>query len=339
MEYPQTVGGVTENNAKARQQKFRDSLLMKKQPVRKTKTNILLLSGFSSPYGGVFLYWLCVFYFKKVLLYDCGAVYSHYSFTLFINTTYMELFFPFILPVVILLLACIKEVKQYERGVKFTLGKFSGVVQPGWRLIIPVFQRMQKVDIRVKAVDVPDQEAITEDNISVTINAVIYYKVSDAAKAVLEVENFFYAVGQLAQTTMRNAVGEVELDKLLKDREEIAKNIQKLVDAATDPWGVKVESVELKDIVLPQDLKRTMAKVAEAVRERKAVIIKAEGDLMASENLAKAAENLAKAPGGMHLRTLQAINDISSDQSNTTVWMVPVEVLRAIEKISDKLGK
>jgi len=251
----------------------------------------------------------------------------------------MELFFPFILPVVILLLACIKEVKQYERGVKFTLGKFSEVVQPGWRLIIPIFQRMQKVDIRVKAVDVPDQEAITEDNISVTINAVIYYKVSDAAKAVLEVENFFYAVGQLAQTTMRNAVGEVELDKLLKDREEIAKNIQKLVDAATDPWGIKVESVELKDIVLPQDLKRTMAKVAEAVRERKAVIIKAEGDLMASENLAKAAENLAKAPGGMHLRTLQAINDISSDQSNTTVWMVPVEVLRAIEKISDKLGK
>lgn len=251
----------------------------------------------------------------------------------------MELFFPFILPVVILLLACIKEVKQYERGVKFTLGKFSGVVQPGWRLIIPVFQKMQKVDIRVKAVDVPDQEAITEDNISVTINAVIYYKVSDAAKAVLEVENFFYAVGQLAQTTMRNAVGEVELDKLLKDREEIAKNIQKLVDAATDPWGVKVESVELKDIVLPQDLKRTMAKVAEAVRERKAVIIKAEGDFMASKNLAKAAENLAKAPGGMHLRTLQAINDISSDQSNTTVWMVPVEVLRAIEKISDKLGK
>ncbi len=251
----------------------------------------------------------------------------------------MELFFPFILPVVILILACIKEVKQYERGVKFTLGKFSEVVQPGWRLIIPIFQRMQKVDIRVKAVDVPDQEAITEDNISVTINAVIYYKVSDAAKAVLEVENFFYAVGQLAQTTMRNAVGEVELDKLLKDREEIAKNIQKLVDAATDPWGIKVESVELKDIVLPQDLKRTMAKVAEAVRERKAVIIKAEGDLMASENLAKAAENLAKAPGGMHLRTLQAINDISSDQSNTTVWMVPVEVLRAIEKISDKLGK
>ena len=251
----------------------------------------------------------------------------------------MELFFPFILPVVILLLACIKEVKQYERGVKFTLGKFSGVIQPGWRLIIPVFQRMPKVDIRVKAVDVPDQEAITEDNISVKINAVIYYKVSDAAKAVIEVENFYYAVSQLAQTTMRNAVGEVDLDKLLKDREGIAKNIQKLVDAATDPWGVKVESVELKDIILPQDLKRTMAKVAEAEREKKAVIIKAEGDYMASENLAKAAKNLAKAPGGMHLRTLQAINDISSDQSNTTVWMVPVELLRAIEKISDKLGK
>ena len=245
----------------------------------------------------------------------------------------------FILPVVILILACIKEVKQYERGVKFTLGKFSKLVEPGWRLVIPVFQKMTKVDIRVKAVDVPDQEAITEDNISVTINAVIYYKVSDAARAVIEVENFYYAVGQLAQTTMRNAVGEVALDKLLKDREEIAKNIQALVDKATDPWGIKVEAVELKDIVLPQDLKRTMAKVAEAERERKAVIIKAEGDLMASENLAKAAENLSRSPGGMHLRTLQSINDISSDQSNTTIWMVPIEVLRAVEKIADKLGK
>jgi len=251
----------------------------------------------------------------------------------------MELFMSFILPVVILILACIKEVKQYERGVKFTLGKFSKLVEPGWRLVIPVFQKMTKVDIRVKAVDVPDQEAITEDNISVTINAVIYYKVSDAARAVIEVENFYYAVGQLAQTTMRNAVGEVALDKLLKDREEIAKNIQALVDKATDPWGIKVEAVELKDIVLPQDLKRTMAKVAEAERERKAVIIKAEGDLMASENLAKAAENLSRSPGGMHLRTLQSINDISSDQSNTTIWMVPIEVLRAVEKIADKLGK
>ena len=229
--------------------------------------------------------------------------------------------------------------KQYERGVKFTLGRFSKLAQPGWRLVIPVFQKMVKVDIRVKAVDVPDQEAITEDNVSVTINAVIYYKVSDAAKAILEVENFYYAISQLAQTTMRNAVGEVDLDTLLKNREQIAVTIQKIVDAATDPWGIKVEAVELKDVVLPPDLKRTMAKVAEAERERRAVIIKAEGEVQASDNLAKAAKTLSESSGALHLRTLQSVNDLSSDQSNTTIWMMPLEILRAVEKIGDNLGK
>lgn len=247
--------------------------------------------------------------------------------------------FPLWAGLVLLIIGSIREVKQYERGVKFTLGKFTSLTMPGWRLVIPVFQKMTKVDIRVKAVDVPDQEAITEDNISVTINAVIYYKVSDAEKAIIEVENFYYAISQLAQTTMRNAVGEVDLDTLLKKREQIAENIQKLVDSATDPWGIKVEAVELKDVVLPPDLKRTMAKVAEAERERKAVIIKAEGEVQASDNLAKAARTLHESPGAMHLRTLQSINDISSDQSNTTIWMVPLEVLRAIEKIGDKLDK
>ncbi|NIA01906.1 MAG: slipin family protein [Nitrospirae bacterium] len=234
---------------------------------------------------------------------------------------------------VVLVISSIREVKQYERGVRFTLGKFSKLCQPGWRLVIPVFQKMTKVDVRVKAVDVPDQEAITEDNISVTINAVIYYKVSDASKAILEVENFYYAISQLAQTTMRNAVGEVTLDMLLKKREEIAEKIQTIVDKATDPWGIMVEAVELKDVVLPQDLKRTMAKVAEADREKKAVIIKAEGEVIASDNLAKAAKTLAEAPGALHLRTLQSVNDLSSDQSNTTVWMMPLEILRAIEKV------
>ncbi len=237
--------------------------------------------------------------------------------------------------VVILVLASIREVKQYERGVRFTFGKFTKLVQPGWRLVIPIFQKMTKVDIRVKAVDVPDQEAITEDNISVTINAVIYYKVSEASKAILEVENFYYAISQLAQTTMRNAVGEVTLDDLLKNREEIAAKIQTIVDNATDPWGIKVEAVELKDVVLPNDLKRTMAKVAEADREKKAVIIKAEGEVIASDNLAKAAHTLAQSPGALHLRTLQSVNDLSSDQSNTTVWMMPLEVLRAIEKVGN----
>jgi regulator of protease activity HflC (stomatin/prohibitin superfamily) len=236
---------------------------------------------------------------------------------------------------IILVIVSIREVKQYERGVKFTLGKYTSLAQPGWRIIIPIFQKMTKVDIRVKAVDVPDQEAISEDNISVTINAVIYYKVSDASKAILEVENFYYAISQLAQTTMRNAVGEVTLDMLLKKREEIAEKIQTIVDKATDPWGIKVESVELKDVVLPQDLKRTMAKVAEADREKKAVIIKAEGEVIASDNLAKAAKTLAEAPGALHLRTLQSVNDLSSDQSNTTVWMMPLEILRAVEKVGN----
>ncbi len=237
--------------------------------------------------------------------------------------------------IVVLVLSSIREIRQYERCVRFTLGKFSALCQPGWRIVIPVFQKMTKVDIRVKAVDVPDQEAITEDNISVTINAVIYYKVSDAARAILEVENFYYAISQLAQTTMRNAVGEVTLDMLLKKREEIAEKIQSIVDKATDPWGIKVDAVELKDVVLPQDLKRTMAKVAEADREKKAVIIKAEGEVIASDNLAKAAKTLAEAPGALHLRTLQSVNDLSSDQSNTTVWMMPLEVLRSIEKVGD----
>lgn len=238
--------------------------------------------------------------------------------------------------VFVIIISSIREVKQYERGVRFTFGKFTKLVEPGWRLVIPVFQKMVKVDVRVKAVDVPDQEAITEDNVSVSINAVIYYRIGDASRSILEVENFYWAVSQLAQTTMRNAVGEVRLDKLLKNRDEVAANIKEVVDRATDPWGIEVQSVELKDIVLPADLKRTMAKEAEAERERRAVIIKAEGEVAASNNLAKAAATLAGSPGALHLRTLQSINDISSDQSNTTVWMVPLEVLRALEKLTDR---
>lgn len=250
-----------------------------------------------------------------------------------------DLLLTIFVPIILIIFISIREIKQYERGVKFTFGKFTKLAEPGWRLVIPVFQKMVKVDIRVKAVDVPDQEAITQDNISISINAVIYYKISDAGKAVIEVENFYYAISQLAQTTMRNAVGEVSLDSLLKNRDEIALGIQTIVDKATDAWGIKVEAVELKDIVLPADLKRTMAKVAEAEREKKAVIINSEGEVMASDNLAKAAKTLAGSPGALHLRTLQSINDLSSDQSNTTVWMLPVEALRALEAVANKLNK
>jgi len=221
----------------------------------------------------------------------------------------------------------------------FTLGKFSGIKEPGWRIVIPIFQQIKKVDIRTKAVDVPDQEAITKDNIPVRINAVVYYKIQDAGKAILEVENFYYAVSQIAQTTMRNAVGEVTLDELLQNRESIANKIKARVDMLTDPWGIDVESVDLKDVVIPENLKRTISKEAEAEREKRSVIIKAEGEKIASNNLADAADRMAKSPGALHLRTLQSINDLSSDQSNTTIWMVPIEGLEAMKGFSNITGK
>lgn len=241
-----------------------------------------------------------------------------------------------LIAIVVILLVSIKQVNQYERGVKFTIGKFSGMMDPGWRLVIPIFQSYQKVDMRVRAVDVPDQEAITKDNISVTVNAVIYYKISEAQKAILEVENVYYAVSQLAQTTMRNVVGEVELDELLGNRDAIAERIRAIVDQATDVWGVKVNSVELKDVTLPEEMKRVIGKQAEAERERRAVIIKAEGEVIAAENISKAAGILAQHDGSLHLRTLHSINDISSDQSNTVVFAVPLEILRAFERFGKK---
>ena len=211
------------------------------------------------------------------------------------------------------------------------MGRFSQIMEPGWRLVIPVFQSFQKVDMRVKAVDVPDQRAITKDNVSVTVNAVLYYKVFDAAKAVIEVENFYYAISQYAQTTMRNIVGEVTLDELLTNREKIAERIREIVDVETDAWGLKVNNVELKDVSLPPTMERTIAKQAEAEREKRAVIINSEGEMAAAENVAKAAQILSAIPGALHLRTLQSINDISSDQSNTIVFAVPVEALRALD--------
>ncbi|OGH94588.1 MAG: hypothetical protein A2538_00315 [Candidatus Magasanikbacteria bacterium RIFOXYD2_FULL_41_14] len=238
--------------------------------------------------------------------------------------------------VVAIILGSIKQINQYERGVKFMLGKYYQTIMPGWRLVFPVFQGLQKVDIRVKAVDVPLQEAITKDNVSAKVNAVIYYKVSDAAKAILEVENFKYAISQLAQTTMRNVVGQLELDQLLSNREQAADKIKLIVDEATDPWGIKVETVELKDVILPDDMQRTIGKQAEAERERRAVIIKAEGEKAAATNLALAAKMLSEQPGALHLRTLNALNDISSDQSNTIVFAVPLEILRAFERIAQK---
>lgn len=245
-------------------------------------------------------------------------------------------FLPFVIIVLILIVACLRQVNQYEQGVMLTMGRFTGVKGAGWRLVVPIFQQMKKVDLRVKAVDVPDQNAITRDNVSVKVNAVIYYKVSSAEKAILEVEDFRYAISQYAQTTMRNIVGEATLDELLANREKIAEKIRDVVDKETDAWGLKVNNVELKDVSLPPDMERTIAKQAEAEREKRAVIITSEGELAASKNMAEAAKNLHASPGALHLRTLQSINDISSDKSNTVVFAVPLEVLRALEGLVKK---
>ena len=243
----------------------------------------------------------------------------------------MILSLPFIIIIAIVLIMSITVIKEYERGIMFTMGKFSGIKFPGWRLVIPIFQSMMKVDMRLKAVDVPNQEAITKDNIPVSINAVVYYKIHDAAKAVLEVESFYYAMSQLAQTTMRNAIGAVSLDELLQSRAKVSEGIKAVMADNTDNWGILVSTVELKDIVIPDNLKRVISKVAEAEREKQSVIIKAEGDKMAAENIAAAAKTMSETPGALHLRTLQSIENLASDQSNTTIWMVPIEVLDALK--------
>lgn len=230
----------------------------------------------------------------------------------------------------------IRQVNQYEKGLRFTFGRFTATLDPGWRLVFPIIQFYKKVDMRIKAVDVPDQNAITQDNVSVAVNAVIYYRVSSAEKAILEVEDFQYAISQYAQTTMRNIVGEVSLDELLQSRDKIADRIREIVDKETDPWGLKVHNVELKDISLPGDMERTIAKQAEAEREKRAVIITSEGELAAAQNMASAAKTLSEVPGALHLRTLQAMNDISSDASNTIVFTLPVELLEAFKGFSKK---
>lgn len=249
-----------------------------------------------------------------------------------------DLIIVLIVGLVILLPIVLRQVNQFERAILFTFGRYTKTLHPGWRFVIPVFQSMHKVDMRIKAVEVPSQDTITQDNIPIQISAVVYYKVEDAAKAYIDVENFYYAVSQLAQTSIRSAAGEVTLDELLSKRQEISTRIYHAIDEASTKWGIDINSVEVKDILLPESLKRTIAKAAEAERERRAVIIKAEGDKMAAQNIADAAMILASAPGALHLRTLQSINDLSSDESNTTIWMVPVEGLEAMKGLGKMMG-
>lgn len=247
------------------------------------------------------------------------------------------MWFPLIVFLVIAFLACIVQVNQYERAIKFTMGRVTGMMEPGWRIRIPVFQFIKKVDIRLRTLDLPPQDAITQDNISVKVNAVIYFKIVDPKKAIIDVQNVEFAVFQLAQTTMRNVVGEVPLDDLLSKRSELSQRIEKMVDEQTLTWGVEVTGVELKDINLPESMIRTIGKQAEAERERRAVIINSEGEVAAAANLSKAARMLAETPGALHLRTLNSINDISSDASNTIVFTIPMEILKAIDGFAKKM--
>ena len=237
-----------------------------------------------------------------------------------------------IIIIAFILLTMVRVVNQYERKVVLTLWKFSRVLTPWLNLIIPIIESTITVDVREKAVDLPSQEAMTKDNIACWVNAVIYYRVKEdqVDKAVLNVRNLDYAMTQFALTTMRNIVGQFELDELLAKR-EAADKIKTIVDTKSDAWWVDILSVELKDINIPDDLKRTIGKQAEAEREKRAKIITSEWELASAENLRKAANMLAEAPGALHLRTLQSINDLSSDQSNTTIWMIPMEVLNAIK--------
>jgi regulator of protease activity HflC (stomatin/prohibitin superfamily) len=225
---------------------------------------------------------------------------------------------------------------QYERGVVFTLGKFSMVKEPGLRWIIPVIQTIRKVDIRIKTADIPRQEVITKDNIPLLANTVVYFKVEKPADAIIKIEDFEFAVKQYTQAALRDVVGNSELDFVLTEREKIASSIKKIVDAETSGWGVDIESIKIQEIELPAEMKRAMAKQAEAEREKRAVIIAAEGELKASENLMKAAENLSKKPAAIHLRTLQTIRDIAADPSEKIVLFLPSDTSDLIKKFTNK---
>ena len=241
--------------------------------------------------------------------------------------------------IVIFVLSGLKVINQYQRGVVLTLGKFTGIRQPGLRIIVPVFQKMIRVDVRSTPIDVPKQEVITKDNVTANVDAVVYFRVIDAPKAVLETTNYVYATSQFAQAALRDVTGNFELDELLSKREEISEKIKEIVDAQTSQWGIDVEVVKIQNIELPTDMKRAMAKQAEAERERRSSIISAEGEKAAAQALAEAAQIIATAPGALKLRTLNTIERISTEPSQKTMMLFPVELIDAVRDIGAGLNK
>lgn len=248
--------------------------------------------------------------------------------TVFLIVFFIILFF---------VLSGIKIIDQYERGIVLTLGRYSYTLDPGLQVVVPIFQKIIRVDIRICTADIPQQEVITKDNVPVGINAVVYFKVVKPEDAILKIQNYAYAVTQYAQTALRDVIGGVELDTLLTERQKLAEEIKSLVDVETIEWGVDVTAIKIQDIELPADMKRSMAKQAEAERERRAVIIRAQGELTASENLKKAMEQLATS-GAISLRTLQTIEATTANPANTVVFALPIEVLQGLKSLVGKTG-
>ncbi len=253
----------------------------------------------------------------------------------------MDVIFDLInLPIIFLILvlisivpAAIKIVQEYERGVIFRLGRLVGARGPGLFFIIPIVDRMTKVDLRVVTLDVPSQEVITRDNVTVKVNAVVFFRVVNPSDAIVQVEDFQRATWNISQTTLRNVVGQSELDDLLANREEINHKLQQIIDEATEPWGVKVSIVEVKDVELPQPMQRAMAKQAEAEREKRAKIVHAEGEYSAAQTLAQAAELMSKEPVSIQLRYLQTLTEISVEKNSTIIFPVPVDILEGLLKL------
>ena len=244
-----------------------------------------------------------------------------------------------LLIIAIFILSGIKVINQYERGVVLTLGRFTGVRDPGLRIVVPIFQKLLRVDVRSTPIDVPKQEIITKDNVTAGVDAIVYFRVIDSPKAVLETTNYVYANSQFAQAALRDVTGNFELDDLLSKREEISQQIKEIVDKQTDQWGIDVEAVKIQNIELPSDMKRAMAKQAEAERERRSNIINAEGERAAAETLAEAARIIASTPGAINLRTLNTVERISTEPSQKTTILFPVELLEAVKTIGDNLKK
>ena len=243
----------------------------------------------------------------------------------------------FLLLVIILLLSGLKIVDQYERGVVLTLGKYTSTRQPGLTWVLIGVQRMIKIDMRITTIDIPQQEAITKDNVPVGINAVVYFNIESAENAILNIQDYTTAVSNYAQAALRDVIGGIELDSLLSEREKIAQDIKQNVDEATKAWGLNVTDIKIQDIELPADMKRVMAKQAESERERRAVIIRAEGEYTAAERLAQAAERLSAIPGGLSMRTLQTIEKINPDPSKTVIFALPIEFFEGIKSLSQFL--